>query len=56
MDGDVLIVGFAAFFLEGVGGSGNNNYVTGTFMQMVVPGDISTGETGIPKHRQALFW
>lgn len=39
---DVLIVGFAAFFLEGVGGQGNNNYVTGEFMQMVMPGDIST--------------
>lgn len=40
---DVLIVGFAAFFLQGVGGRGSDNYVTGQFMQMVVPGDISTG-------------
>ncbi len=39
---DVLIVGFSAFFLEGVGGQGHNNYVTGKFMQMVMPGDIST--------------
>lgn len=38
---EVLIVGFAAFFLEGVGGSGKDNYVTGRFLKMVVPGDIS---------------
>lgn len=38
---EVVIAGFAAFFLEGVGGSGKNNYVTGRFLQMVVPGDIS---------------
>lgn len=38
---EVLIVGFAAFFLEGVGGRGSDNYVTGRFLQMVVPGDIS---------------
>jgi len=34
---DVQIVGFAAFFLEGTGGSGSNNYVTGEFMQLVTP-------------------
>lgn len=41
----VTIVGFANFFLEGVGGSGNKNYVTGRFMEMVQPGDISTSGT-----------
>ena len=41
----VTIVGFAAFFLEGVGGSGNKNYVTGRFMKMVEPGDLSTSGT-----------
>lgn len=41
----VQIVGFAAFFLEGVGGSGNKNYVMGKFMQMVIPGDTGTGAT-----------
>ena len=35
----VLVVGFAAFFLEGVGGQGNDNYVYGKFMQMVTPSD-----------------
>ncbi|WP_425059624.1 hypothetical protein SCACP_02160 [Sporomusa carbonis] len=34
---DVKVVGFAGFFLEGCGGSGNKNYVEGRFMQMVVP-------------------
>lgn len=42
---EVQIVGFAAFFLEGAGGSGNDNYVRGTFMKMVTPGDIGTGTT-----------
>ncbi|MBP2651623.1 MAG: hypothetical protein H6Q74_2448 [Firmicutes bacterium] len=41
----VTIVGFAAFFLEGVGGSGNNNYVTGQFIEMVQSGDLSTADT-----------
>jgi hypothetical protein len=40
---DVLIVGFGAFFLEGVGGQGNNNYVSGKFMQIVIPGEMSSG-------------
>lgn len=34
---DVKVVGFAAFFLEGCGGSGNKNYVEGRFLQLVVP-------------------
>lgn len=42
---DVQIVGFAAFFLEGTGGNGNNNYVTGRFMNMVVAGDIANTTT-----------
>lgn len=52
---EVLVVGFAAFFLEGVGGSGNNNYVTGRFMQMVVPGDIGTGATGYGLYSSTLL-
>lgn len=40
---DVEIVGFGAFFLEGVGGQGNNNYVSGKFMQMVIPGEMGSG-------------
>jgi hypothetical protein len=52
---EVLIVGFAAFFLEGVGGHGNNNYVTGKFMQMVMPGDISTGVTGYGLYGSTLI-
>lgn len=39
---DVQIVGFAAFFLEGCGKKGNDNYVYGKFRQMVLPGDISS--------------
>ena len=35
----VQIVGFAAFFLEGVGGSGSDNYVTGRFIHMYITGD-----------------
>ncbi|VBB06613.1 Hypothetical protein LUCI_1849 [Lucifera butyrica] len=43
---EVEIVGFAAFFLEGAGGQGNQNYVTGEFLQMVMPGDVTTSSTG----------
>jgi hypothetical protein len=39
---DVQIVGFAAFFLEGTGGSGQDNYVSGKFMQLVAAGDITS--------------
>lgn len=52
---DVLIVGFAAFFLEGVGGHGNDNYVTGKFMEMVMPGDISTEVTGYGLYGSTLI-
>ena len=38
---EVLIVGFGAFFLEGVGGSGNKNYVLGRFMRRVTVGEPS---------------
>lgn len=41
---NVQIVGFAAFFLEGAGGSGNNNFVYGKFMQTVMPGDITSSD------------
>lgn len=40
---DVEVVGFAAFFLEGVGGSGADNYVTGKFMREVLSGEIGVG-------------
>lgn len=43
---EVQIVGFAAFFLEGVGGQGNNNVVSGKFMQMVMPGDTVSSGSG----------
>lgn len=39
----VQIVGFAAFFLESVGGSGNDNYVTGRFLHMYIIGDQGSG-------------
>ena len=29
------------FFLEEVGGSGKNNYVTGRFMKMAVAGEVN---------------
>ncbi|EAX48036.1 hypothetical protein TcarDRAFT_1914 [Thermosinus carboxydivorans Nor1] len=47
--GEVQIVGFAAFFLEGVHGSGKNNYVTGKFMKMYMTGETagSTGDYGL---------
>lgn len=38
---DVLVVGFAAFFLEGSGGGGNDAYVYGKFREMVIPGNSS---------------
>ncbi|MCE5285128.1 MAG: Tad domain-containing protein [Pelosinus sp.] len=34
---DVQVVGFAGFFLEGVGSSGNDNFVYGRFMKLVIP-------------------
>lgn len=41
----VTIVGFADFFLDGVGGSGNDNYVTGRFVRMQKKGE-GTPSTG----------
>ena len=40
---NVTVVGFASFFLEGVGGSGVDNYVTGKFMREVLSGEIGVG-------------
>lgn len=40
--GEVTIVGFAMFFLEGVGGNGTDSYVTGTFIHMYIPGESSS--------------
>ena len=39
----VQIVGFAAFFLEGVEGVGNESIVTGRFLQTIVPNSQSSG-------------
>lgn len=36
---DVTIVGFAAFYLEDVSGSGNESIIEGRFMETVFPGD-----------------
>lgn len=36
---EVLVVGFARFFLAGVGGSGNNNYVQGHFLEELADGE-----------------
>lgn len=40
---EVQIVGFGAFFLEGVGGSGNDNYVTGRFIRLYISADQGSG-------------
>lgn len=34
---NVQVVGLAAFFLEGAGGQGNDNFVSGKFLQMTIP-------------------
>ena len=39
---EVLIVGFAGFFLEDFSGGGKNSTVTGKFMKMVTPGEGSS--------------
>ncbi len=41
----VEVTGFAAFFLEGVGGQGNTNYIYGRFIRLHVPGEFSTGNS-----------
>jgi len=38
------IVGFAAFWLEEIGGHGNENYVSGYFIQKYLPGEIEIGQ------------
>lgn len=38
--GEVSILGFAGFFLEGVGGQGNDNYVRGRFVRMFTQGEV----------------
>lgn len=40
---EVEITGFAAFFLEGVGGQGKDNYVVGRFVKMVASGELGGG-------------
>lgn len=40
----VEIKGFAAFFLEGVGGQGNDNYVIGRFIETVYSGEMQNGK------------
>ncbi len=42
---DVQIVGFAAFFIESVGGTGNDCYVQGRFVQTITQGDIDINQT-----------
>lgn len=39
----VTIVGFAAFYLDGLQGSGGHQQIVGQFLQMVVPGTIGQG-------------
>lgn len=39
----VTIVGFAAFFLDGLQNSGGHQEIIGRFMQMVVPGEVGSG-------------
>ncbi len=39
----VTIVGFAAFYLDGLQGSGGHQQIVGRFLQMVVPGTIGQG-------------
>ncbi len=40
---NVTIVGFAAFYLDGLQGSGGHQQIVGQFLQMVVPGTIGQG-------------
>jgi len=39
---NVKVVGFAAFFLEYVGGQGNRNYVVGKFIRMYHTGSLTS--------------
>ncbi len=40
---EVTIVGFAAFYLDGLQGSGGHQEIIGRFMRMVVPGTVGQG-------------
>ncbi|TWH46826.1 pilus assembly protein TadG-related protein [Sporomusa sp. KB1] len=51
---DVKIVGFASFFLEEVAGSGNENLVSGKFMQTVLAGETSGTATDYGVYSAAL--
>ena len=53
--GEVLVVGFAAFFLEDIGGNGHENYVTGKFIQTVVLGDTGTGTANYGLYGSSLI-
>jgi len=49
---DVRLVGFAAFFLEGVGAHGNECEVTGRFIRWVVDGELGgAGDYGVVSSR-----
>jgi len=39
----VTVVGFAAFFLEDAGSSGNQSFVRGRFIEMSVDGEVGEG-------------
>lgn len=43
---EVTIVGFAAFYLEGIVGNGNDSMIEGRFIQMIFPGDWGNSEGG----------
>ncbi len=48
----VLIIGFAAFFLEGVGGHGNECEVTGTFIRWALDSELGgSGDYGLVSYR-----
>ncbi|MDI6638486.1 MAG: hypothetical protein QME82_06230, partial [Bacillota bacterium] len=48
----VRLVGFAAFFLEGVGGYGNKCEVTGRFIRWAVDGELGgAGDYGVVASR-----
>ena len=51
----LALLGFAAFFLEGVGKSGNENYVKGKFVQMITTGEIGTGASGYGLYGSTLI-
>ena len=42
----VKIVAFAAFFLESIGGNGNNSYIEATYMECVSLPDSAAGKSG----------